>query len=107
MIGSIELYIPVECIKEYKERLEVFFELNDVVEVKRIAILITLIGPEAYKILKSLVIPAQSKTKKYEELVAALTTPFAPTVNVIAERFIAIKMITENSINARKRRRSP
>lgn len=87
MIGSIEPYVPGECFEEYKERLELFFELNDVVEEKRVAMLITLIGPDTYRILKSLVIPAEPKKKKYEELVAALTNYFAPTVNVIAERY--------------------
>ncbi|EAT48507.1 AAEL000453-PA [Aedes aegypti] len=87
MIGSIEPYVPGECFGEYKERLELFFELNDVIESKRVAMLITLIGPETYKILKSLVIPAEPKTKSFEELVTALTGHFAPTVNVIAERY--------------------
>lgn len=87
MIGNIEPYVPGENFPEYQERLEQFFELNEVKEEKRVAMLITLIGPETYRILKSLVLPEVPKSKSYKDLVKALTCHFAPSVNIIAERY--------------------
>lgn len=63
MFGNIEPFVPGECFTEYQERIDQFFILNDVEEKKKVPLLITKIGPECYKKLKSLFVP-DCPTKK-------------------------------------------
>lgn len=46
-----------------------------------------MIGPEAYKILKSLTAPASPDTKQFTELIDVFNKYFKPKTNTIAERF--------------------
>lgn len=87
-IGTIEYFTPGEDFDDYKERLDHLLTINKVVENKmKVSYLITLIGPESYKILKSLTDPEKPDTKTYEELIAVFEKYFKPKVNIIAERF--------------------
>ena len=78
LFGKIEAFNPQqEEWPQYVERLEQFFEANDLTgedkAVKRRATFLSLIGPESYKLLRSLLAPAKPKEKSYAELVAKLT----------------------------------
>ena len=78
LLGKIEQYDPEqEEWPQYVERLEQFFEANDLTgdakADKRLAIFLSVIGPAPYKLLRSLLAPAKPKEKKYDELVAKLT----------------------------------
>ena len=51
---------------QYVERLDHFFEANEVADAdKKRAILLTVIGPSAYKLLRNLLAPAKPKDKTY------------------------------------------
>ena len=73
------------------ERLEQFFEANDLTgedkAVKRRATFLSLIGPESYKLLRSLLAPAKPKGKSYAELVAKLTEHYSPMPSEVMQRF--------------------
>ena len=78
----------VEDWQSYQERLEQFIIANSIGEDKKVATLLTLVGPKAYKLLKNLVAPAKPSEKSYEDLTKVLTGHFSPKKNIIRERFI-------------------
>lgn len=87
-IGTIEYFTPGEDFTEYQERLNHLLKINKVTDDKtKVSYLITLIGPEAYKILKSLTAPASPDTKEFAELIEIFNKYFKPKTNTIAERF--------------------
>ena len=66
----------------YVERLDHFFEANEVADAdKKRAILLTVIGPSAYKLLRSLLAPAKLKDKTYTELVGILKKHYSPKLS--------------------------
>lgn len=70
----------------YTERLEQFFELNDVVEEKKKAILISGLGEDIYKTLRDLCFPSLPKEKTFKELVALLSNQFVVKKSIFRER---------------------
>lgn len=52
----------------YSERLEQFFEINDIPEEKRNAFLISSVGADTYKTIRDLCHPTLPKDKTFEEL---------------------------------------
>ena len=62
-----------EELSQYAECIEHFFKANNIVgEEKQLATFLLLIGPQAYKLLVSLVAPNKSGEKKYAEVVEEL-----------------------------------
>ncbi|KAJ8043837.1 hypothetical protein HOLleu_11112 [Holothuria leucospilota] len=60
-----------EIWSQYVERLEHFFAANGITDkAKMQSILLSSIGPDAYKLLRNLVSPAKPGEKSYKELVA-------------------------------------
>ena len=76
---------------QYVERLEQFFEANDLTgdgkAAKRRATFLSVIGPEPYKLLRSLLSPEKPATKSFEELVAKLTEHYSPPPPEVIQRF--------------------
>ena len=87
-IGHIESYSPDnELFSSYLERVEQFFIANDIKAERKKATFLSLIGSQAYSLLKNLVSPTIPKDNSYAELVAALKKHYEPKPLVIAERF--------------------
>ena len=87
LIGNIEPLKVDSDINEYFERMDAFFECNVVEEDKKVPLFITLIGAEAYKLLKDLCTPEQPAKKKYADLQKILKDHLSPTKIVVAETF--------------------
>lgn len=87
MIGSIAEYnSQVDDWNVYYERLEQFFEVNEIPDEKRSAFLISVIGSEAYKSLRDLCNPALPKDKPFEFLCELLRKQFSPQISIFRER---------------------
>jgi len=88
-IGTLEPFDPaVEEWSRYAKRFKQFLLVNDVTDPKKqTAFLITVIGPSTYRLLESLVSPADPESKKMEELMETLQKHFQPKPMEIAERF--------------------
>lgn len=87
MIGSIAEYnSSLDDWNVYYERLEQFFEVNEVPDEKRSAFLISVIGSEAYKSLRDLCHPALPKDKPFEFLCELLRKQFSPQISIFRER---------------------
>lgn len=70
----------------YAERLDQFFVANNIPEPRWVAVLITKLGAEAYKILRDLCDPDTPKTKTFDELCTILKGQFAPKISAFKER---------------------
>ena len=76
---------------QYVERLEQFFQANDIVgggkAVKRRATFLFIVGSSLYNLLRSLVSPAQPTDKTFEQLVKILTKHYSPKPTKMMQRF--------------------
>ena len=55
LIGSIGPYVDNERWDSYVERLNLYFDVNDIIENKRLPAFLSIIGNNTYGVLKSLV----------------------------------------------------
>lgn len=73
---------------QYAERLGHFLVANGITEDERKrAVLLSVIGPKAYKLLGSLVAPKKPGEKSYAELVKVMTDHYNPLPSEIVQRF--------------------
>ena len=87
-IGKLSEFVEgKENFVNYVERLDQYFEANDIEDEKKMAVFLSVIGPGAYGILRNLVQPGLPKDKTYNELVKALTDHYMPKPLIISERF--------------------
>ncbi|XP_072377873.1 uncharacterized protein [Diabrotica undecimpunctata] len=98
LIGSIEAFKPKEDdITSYLERMEQLFVCNEIGENKKVPLFLTLIGGEAYAVIKALLSPEIPSTKKYAELEKTLKDHYSPKRLVIAERYKLYNCSQDNS----------
>lgn len=71
----------------YAERLEQFFEVNDIPDEKKKAILLISISEGDYKTLRDVCHPALPKEKTYNELFELLNKQFVKKTSILRERY--------------------
>ncbi|XP_039314523.1 uncharacterized protein K02A2.6-like [Solenopsis invicta] len=100
-IGALSEFNIGEDWNLYQERLGQYFVANQVSQERKVAVLITLVGQEAYKILKDLCDSTLLECESYEELCEILKKQFAPRVSVFKERieFYELKQKEKESVN--------
>ncbi|XP_050091998.1 uncharacterized protein LOC126575374 [Anopheles aquasalis] len=100
LVGTIpEFTVELDDWNVYYERLEQFFEVNEIAPEKRSAFLISCIGSQAYKSLRDLCHPALPKDRPFEELCELLRKQFSPQVAIFRERthfYNATQSVGEN-----------
>ena len=73
---------------QYVERLENYFAANGIqAATKKQGILLSVVNPTTYKLLRSLVSPQKPTEKTYEERVAVMKAHHCPNPSVIVQRF--------------------
>ena len=84
-IGSVGEFAPdQEDWTQHAERLGHFLMANGIEEVgRKRAVLLTTIGPKAYKLLRTLILPKKPGNKTYDELVAAMQQHHSPKSSAI------------------------
>lgn len=80
----------VESFDDYIDRLTAYFDLNNVIQDKKVKILVTALSPKLFSLLKSLLFPKTYTDKTYEELVNILKNHLNPKPLVIPSRFTFI-----------------
>lgn len=94
LIGNIEPFNPQQSdITAYMERIEQLFICNGIEDTKKVALFLTLIGGEAYDVLKDLLSPALPSEKTYSALKTVLINHYGPKRLVIAERYNSITQV--------------
>ena len=76
-----------EMISAYLERVEMFFQANDIKAEKRVPVLLSVIGAKTYMLLRNLLTPDIPKHKSFAELSTLLKGHYEPKPIVIAERY--------------------
>lgn len=69
LVGKMEEFLLDEDMECYLERLETFFEVNEIVEGKRVGVLLTVIGSNSYEVVRQLAFPQKPKELTYADLV--------------------------------------
>lgn len=88
LIGRVEEFKESrEDFASYLERFELWLIANEIKNDKKVSVFLACIGPEAYGLLKNLVVPARPATMSYKQLTEALLAHYQPKPLVIAERF--------------------
>ena len=82
-----EFYPDFESVKVYPERVQLYFEANEVPEDKQVPILLSSIGSSTYMLLSDLLAPAVPKSKTLAEISVVVWRHYEPKRAVIAERF--------------------
>ncbi|XP_008180036.1 uncharacterized protein K02A2.6-like [Acyrthosiphon pisum] len=84
----------------YQERMEQFFLANGIPEERKVPLLITCMGEQAYKMLKDLCDPVKPAESTYEQLCTVLTRQFAKKVSVYRKReeFYNLRQNTNESV---------
>ena len=86
IIGQIPEFKAGDDWTVYYERLEQFFEINDIPDAKKSAFLISVIGTDSYKTLRDLCHPTLPKDKPFEDLCELLRKQFSVQVAIFRER---------------------
>ena len=77
-----------ETWTQYSERVAYFFQANGITDQsKKKVTLLAMIGPSAYKLLRSLVAPTKPDEKSYNELVAVMVKHHNPAPSEIVQRY--------------------
>ena len=72
----------------YAEQLEQYFVANGIQEdAKKVAVLLCVMGEKPYELVHNLLAPAKPSSKKYQEIVDALTEHLQPKPLIIAKHF--------------------
>lgn len=88
MIGQMDPFDDAgEQWATYIERFEHYILANDIQPEKRVPVLLSVMGPKTYGLLRNLVAPSKPGTMQYDNIVGVLQAHFAPKPLVIAERF--------------------
>ena len=91
LLGKIDEFDKTkEEWTQYVERMDHFFAANDITEAsKKKLVLLSVIGPSTYALLRNLVSPAKPGDKTYDELVSVLKEHYnlTPSEKVQRSRF--------------------
>lgn len=86
--GFMEPYnAETEEWSHWTERLEQYFDLNNIKEEKQVAMLLTMVGSKGYALFRNLCLPDLPKTKTFEELKEKMQNHIQPPPSEIAERY--------------------
>ena len=88
-IGTLVAFdAKAQTWEEYCEILEQFFAANEITEAARQrAVLISVVGPTTYSLMRSLVSPMKPKDKSYVDLVKLLKNHYHPKPSEIVQRY--------------------
>ena len=88
IIGHVEPFrVGTDDWEQYEERMAQFLSVNEIEGNRKVAVFLTMVGPQAYALLSNLLAPDKPATKTYAELVETLTKHLKLKSIVIAERF--------------------
>ena len=95
--NSAVMAAPIGCVSEfdnsketwctYIERLQSFFNGNDIADEKKSDLLVSVMGSETYGLVKNLMAPTKPSTKPFSELVKMLGDHLDPQPTEMGERF--------------------
>ena len=90
MIGTLSTFDAKEQTwEEYCEVLNQFFEANGIDDgEKQRAILISVVGPATYKLMRNLVSPDKPSSKTFDQLTQVMKEHFNPKPSEMVQRYV-------------------
>ncbi|XP_043466332.1 uncharacterized protein K02A2.6-like [Leptopilina heterotoma] len=85
-IGTLAEYKLGEDWQIYEERLDQYLTANYIKDDRKVSVLLTVIGPDAYKVIRDLANPDLPKDKTYLQLCEILRSQFSPRVSTFRKR---------------------
>ena len=86
--GKIDEYDESEEWTQYVERMDHYFEANEIEEYdKKRSIFFSVLGAKTYKLVRGLTRPATPKDKTYKELTEIIKKHYVPKPSVIVQRY--------------------
>ena len=86
--GKIDEYNESEDLRYYIERLNHFFEANEITDdAKQRSIFLVSVSAKSYKLIRSLVVAEDLKEKSYIDMVKLVQEKYKPKPSIIVERF--------------------
>ena len=86
--GKIDEYDESEECTQYVERMDHYFEANEIEEYdKKRSIFFSVLGAKTYKLVRGLTRPATPKDKTYKELTEIIKKHYVPKPSVIVQRY--------------------
>ena len=86
--GRIDEYDESEEWTQYVERMDHYFEANDIEDKdKKRSIFLSVIGAKTYKLMRGLIRPEVPNKLSYEELSEAIKNHYVPKPSVIVQRY--------------------
>ena len=86
--GKLQEYKPeAESIAAYLERVEIFFQANNIAADKQVPVFLSVVGGRMYSLLRDLTVPEKPQDKTLAHLSETLKSHFQPKPLVITERF--------------------
>ena len=76
-----------ETMSAYLERVQIFFQANNIADKKQVGIFLTLIGAKTYGLPQDILAPAKPMDKSLAELTKTPLTHYKPPPLIIAECF--------------------
>ena len=84
VLGNLGEFHPnTDSITSYLKRVQLYFEANPVEEDRRVAVLLTVVGAEAYETLRSLLAQALPRDKSFADLLGELNKHYDPKPSVL------------------------
>lgn len=88
LIGTVTAFdASEETWSSYIERLEIFFDANDIKAEKKVSTLLTVMGLKTYNLVKNLCAPEKPATKTFKDIVQLVEKHLSPTPSFITERY--------------------
>jgi len=101
-IGHVAEFDGLEDWWLYEERLEQYFLANGIEKQRKVPVLLSVIGPRSYKIVKELSNPILPKDRSFSDICDLLRGHFTPTVPIFRKRidFYELKQKDGESVSA-------
>lgn len=85
-VTNLAVFSEGDDFEIFEERLEQHLLANSIPEDRKVAVLLTLVSVNVYKILKNLCHPLKPKEKNYQQLIDLLSSQFKKRVSVFRRR---------------------
>ncbi|XP_072389541.1 uncharacterized protein [Diabrotica undecimpunctata] len=85
-ISSLATFRIGDDFEIFEERLEQYLLANLVEEARKVAVLLTLLSEDIYKVLKNLCAPSKPKEKSFDDIMALLKSQFKPRIAIYRRR---------------------
>lgn len=87
-VSTLAVFKQGDDFEVFEERLEQYLQANLIEEARRVAVLLTLLSEEVYKVLRDICNPDKPKYKSFNDLMKLLSDHFKPRLSLYRKRIM-------------------